>query len=203
MKHTPLNLDITNRNVTKKNIVNRRDSKVKNLVITGMFTAIICVLSQISIPTQPIPFTLGLFAIFLTGALLPPRAAFLSVLAYLLLGAFGLPVFAGFKGGIHALTGMTGGYLMAYPIMALVTSSLFKYSKKWKLLFLAAGMVLSLILCYVIGTLWFTFVTDNSFYTALTLCVFPFIIFDLMKIGFAIFTSTIIKKAIDKVITNE
>ncbi|HBY72577.1 MAG TPA: biotin transporter BioY, partial [Lachnospiraceae bacterium] len=83
-----------------------------------MFTAVICVLSQISIPTQPIPFTLALFAIFLTGALLPPRAAFLSVFVYLLLGAFGLPVFAGFKGGIHVLTGMTGGYLMAYPFMS-------------------------------------------------------------------------------------
>jgi biotin transport system substrate-specific component len=52
-----------------------------------MFTAIICVLSQISIPVPPIPFTLGLLAIFLTGALLPPRLAFLSVMAYLLLGA--------------------------------------------------------------------------------------------------------------------
>ncbi|MBE5967492.1 MAG: hypothetical protein E7255_11125, partial [Lachnospiraceae bacterium] len=62
MKQTP-----NHYSMTKSNITSGRNTKVKNLVLTGMFTAVICVLSQISIPTQPIPFTLALFAIFLTG----------------------------------------------------------------------------------------------------------------------------------------
>lgn len=162
--------------------------------MTGMFTAVICVMAQIVIPIQPIPFSLALFAIFITGALLPPRYAFLSVLAYLLLGTFGIPVFAGLKGGVQVLTGMTGGYLAAYPIMALVTS-LFYYSvKKHKIIALALGMSISLILCYVIGTSWFTFVTGNDFYTSLTLCVFPFVLFDVIKIILAISVSTLIRK---------
>ena len=85
---------------------NKRKMSTQDLVMTGMFTAVICVMAQISIQTQPIPFTLALFAIFLTGALLSPRYAFLSVLVYLLLGAFGVPVFAGLKGGIQHLTGI-------------------------------------------------------------------------------------------------
>ena len=192
-----------NYNVTKDNIAKEESTSVKNLVLTGMFTAVICVLSQISIPTQPIPFTLALFAIFLTGALLPPRAAFLSALVYLLLGAFGLPIFAGFKGGIHVLTGMTGGYLMAYPFMSFLTSFLANHFKKWKLLSLASGMILSLILCYFIGTLWFAFVSDTSFSYALTLCVFPFIPFDLLKIILALSAGVVIKKALYKSVLSE
>jgi biotin transport system substrate-specific component len=170
----------------------------KHLVMTGMFTAIICVLSQIAIPVQPIPFTLSLFAIFLTGALLPPRYAFLSVLVYLLLGAFGIPVFAGNKAGIQHLTGMTGGYLLAYPLMSFVIALSYKYIRKYKVFALGAGMIIALLLCYLIGTAWFSFLTKNSFYTALTLCVFPFILFDLLKIVLATSFSIIIRKRILK-----
>jgi biotin transport system substrate-specific component len=166
----------------------------KDLVMTGMFTAIICVMSQIAIPTQPIPFTLALLAIFLTGALLSPRYAFFAVLAYLLLGAFGVPVFAGMKGGLQQLTGYTGGYLAAYPLMAFVTSLSYKLSKKNKIVGLTIGMLLSLLLCYLIGTAWFTVLTDNSFYAALTMCVFPFVLFDLIKIVLAVSISTVIRK---------
>src|SRR5690554_1884806 len=104
----------------------------KKLVLTAMFTAIICVMSQVVIPLQPIPFSLSLLAIFLTGALLEPKYAFLATLAYLLLGAFGLPVFAGFKGGFQVVTGMTGGFIMAYPIMAFITSISYQLSTKIK-----------------------------------------------------------------------
>lgn len=169
-----------------------------DLVLTGLFTAIICIMSQIAIPIQPIPFTLSLLSIFLTGALLQPRYALLSVLAYILLGAFGVPVFAGLKGGFQVLTGYTGGYLMAYPLMAFVTAMLYKYIKKNKLLGLIAGMLLSLLLCYIIGTIWFTIVSGNDFITALTLCVVPFVLFDLLKIILAISISTVIRKALSR-----
>lgn len=194
MNNTPL----TTEQVRTKEAY-RKTTKVKDLVLTGMFTAIICVLSQISFPTQPIPFTFALFAIFLTGALLQPKYAFLSVLTYLLLGAFGVPVFAGFQGGFHILTGMTGGYLMAYPLMAFVTAFFYHTVKKGKHLALALGMVTSLLLCYFIGTLWFTFVTGSQFYYALTVCVFPFVLFDILKIVFAIIVRSLLRKTIMKI----
>ncbi|MDD3173880.1 MAG: biotin transporter BioY [Herbinix sp.] len=169
-----------------------------NLVMTGMFTAIICVMSQISIPTQPIPFTLALFAIFLTGALLPPRYALLSVLTYLLIGAIGIPVFSSFRGGLERLVGPTGGYLAAYPIMAFVTALFYKYFNKYKVVALAIGMVISLILCYTIGTLWFSHISGNSFYSALFICVFPYVVFDLLKIVLAISVSMVIRRTVYK-----
>lgn len=166
---------------------------ITGLVLTGMFTAILCVLAQISIPIQPIPFTLSLFAIYLIGALLPPRYALLSVISYVLLGAFGLPVFAGMKGGFHILTGVTGGFIMAYPLMAFLTAICYRYAKKWKIAALTAGMVSSLLLCYFVGALWFSVSTGSGMQKALTLCVYPFVLFDLVKIALAVSFSQIIR----------
>ncbi len=204
----------TERQIMNTNTEAKKTQRIstRDLVLTGMFTAIICVLSQVSINIQPIPFTLGLFSIFLTGTLLSPRYALLSVMAYLLLGAFGLPVFAGFKGGVHALVGMTGGYLMAYPLVAFLTALSCKLARKYKphgkkLLFneklfvpfvMFLSMTVSLSLCYLIGTAWFTFITGKTFYVALTLCVFPYILFDLFKIVLAISLSFLIRRATAK-----
>lgn len=166
---------------------------ITGLVLTGLFTALLCVLAQISIPIQPIPFTLSLFAIYLIGALLPPRYALLSTISYVLLGAFGLPVFAGMKGGFHVLTGMTGGFLMAYPLMAFITALCYRYARKWKVPALISGMLVSLLLCYLFGSLWFTISTGSGFQKALTLCVYPFVLFDLIKIALAVSFSQIIR----------
>jgi len=177
---------------------------IKNIILTGMFTAIICVLSQVIIPLQPVPFSLSLLAIYLTGALLEPRYALSSALAYVILGAFGLPVFAGFAGGPHILTGMTGGFIMAYPVMALVTSVFYKLSKKFRsVLYIGLpvlGMTLSLIICYLLGTLWFCFVTKSSAAYALSVCVLPFIVFDLIKILMAVAIAEVLRKAAVKIL---
>lgn len=200
------------------------------LILTGMFTAIISVMSQIIIPIQPIPFSLSLMAIFLTGILLEPKYAFFATLAYILLGAFGLPVFAGLKGGIHILSGMTGGFIMAYPIMALVTSLFYRLSRRVKftsyndkdksislndkdkstlsierrnlsnshkikiaqLSITVLGMLISLFLCYLIGTLWFSYVSGSSIAYSLAVCVYPFIVFDLIKIALALTLGTVL-----------
>lgn len=170
----------------------------QKLILTGMFTAILCVLSQITIPIQPIPFSLSLLAVFLTGALLPPRHALLSTLAYLLLGAFGLPVFAGFKGGVYILAGMTGGFLMAYPVMAFVTSLAYHLAGRKKPLALSMGMLVSLCLCYLIGAAWFAYLSGTGFSYALTVCVYPFVLFDLIKILLAVSASSMIRKILDR-----
>lgn len=182
----------------------------KKLILTSMFTAIISVMSQIIIPVHPIPFSLSLFAIFLTGAILEPKYAFLSTLAYILLGAFGLPVFAGFKGGIHIISGMTGGFIAAYPIMTFVSSIFYQLLRKIKLtsplikniLNIAIptlGMMISLVICYLIGSLWFSYVSDSSMAYSLAVCVYPFIVFDLIKIALAIFFGSILRKIIYKI----
>ena len=175
---------------------NRVLLNTKNMVLTAMFTAIISVLSQIQIPINTIPFSLGLFAIFLTGALLEPRYAFLAVLTYLLLGAAGVPVFANFKSGLQALAGPTGGYLISYPIVALITSLSACRIKKNKPIALTCGMLVSLLLCYILGTVWFCRITGNSFIAALNICVFPFVLFDLAKIALSVSLSLVIRRTV-------
>lgn len=175
----------------------------KKVILTGMFTAIIIVMSQIVIPLQPIPFSLSFLAIFLTGAILEPKYALLATLAYILLGAFGLPVFAGLKGGIHVITGMTGGFIMSYPIMAFITSISYKLAIKAKsppfknlslVIIPILGMTLSVFMGYLIGSLWFVYISNSTMAYALAVCVFPFIPFDLIKVAIAIILGAILRK---------
>lgn len=92
---------------------------VKELVLGGMFAALLAVISQISIPMpNGMPITIQVFAVTLIGVVLGWRLGLLATITYLLIGAVGLPVFANFRGGAGALFGLTGGFIWAWPIMA-------------------------------------------------------------------------------------
>ena len=182
-----------------------RNSKLTDMILIGLFAALIAVCAQIQIPAA-VPFTLQTFAIFLAVGLLGGKRGTVSVVIYILLGMVGLPVFAGFKGGIAALLGTTGGYIIGFIFSALLiwalekpVSSLFGKetgadSKKnifRKMAGPAISMILGLIVCYIFGTAWFVIVYTNTkepigILTALGWCVFPFIIPDLIKIALAL-----------------
>ena len=167
----------------------RMKTTVREIVLCGMFAAITAVLSQISIPIGPVPISCSWIAVFLTGLLLPMRLAARPIVS-LLLGAVGVPVFAGFQSGVARLAGPTGGYLLAYPIMVLIVSAMMKvYDKKLgekpmalRALFLVGALVLSAVVCYASGTVWFTLFSGPSFKKALTLTVLPFLAGDTAKI---------------------
>ena len=147
--------------------------------------AVTAVCAQISIPLPGgVPLTLSVAAVYLSGAFLGPGLAFASQLVYLLLGAFGLPVFAGFSGSLGVLLGSTGGYLLVYPLMAAAVAL---GRRLWggKLPSLAASMLIALLLCYAGGTAWFMAVTQKSLAVSLAACVFPFVPVDLCKIALA------------------
>ncbi|MEG2182983.1 MAG: biotin transporter BioY, partial [Oscillospiraceae bacterium] len=172
-------------NITLAHSKKRGAASVYKLAVTGMCAALICVLSVISIPIQPVPFTLSVFAIFLTGGLLSPKYAFCAALLYVLIGAVGLPVYSGFGAGPGILFGLTGGYLMSYPLMAAVVALSVKLFKGRSALSLSLGMIAALALCYLLGTAWFVFQSKMSVGQALALCVVPFILFDLLKAALA------------------
>ena len=91
----------------------------RELVLGGMFAALMAVISQLSIPMpNGVPITIQVFGIALIGVTLGWRLGCLSSVIYLLIGAVGLPVFANFGGGISRLVSLTGGYLWSYPLMA-------------------------------------------------------------------------------------
>lgn len=176
-------------------------SKALSLTIPALFTALTVILSQVSIPIQPIPFTFSLLAIFLTGALLPPKQAFFSTLTYVMLGVVGLPVFAGFRGGLSVVLGFTGGFIVAYPIMAFVIALTIKLGKNKSIIFAPLGILISLVICYTLGCAWYMIVAKSSFSQAFSLCVAPFILFDVAKLFIASVFSIAIKKALPQLAT--
>lgn len=166
--------------------------KTYDMVYIGIFTVLIAVCSWISIPAA-VPFTLQTFGVFMAVEVLGGKRGTMAVLVYILMGAVGIPVFAGFQGGIGVIFNTTGGYIVGFLCSALImwaAESLFGKKTLVRLLSMAAG----LIACYVLGTIWFMVVYGRTtgavgLMTVLGWCVIPFIIPDLVKIGLAYFIS--------------
>lgn len=162
--------------------------RTRDIAYIAIFTALMAVCSWISIPTA-IPFTLQTMAVFLAVGLLGGKRGTLAVTAYVLLGAVGAPVFANFSGGIGILLGQTGGYILGFIGSALVMWAMERFlgGKLWGL---GLNMLLGLLVCYAFGTAWFMVVYPMggeavSLWAALTWCVFPFLLFDGLKIALA------------------
>ena len=164
----------------------RRSEHLRLQCRTALLCALLCVLSVITVPIGAVPVTLGILGVFLCGMLLPTRHACLAVFGYLLLGAFGLPIFSSMQGGVGILFGITGGFLWGYlPAVFVLSSTHRRFTNRSILMELCSGL-LSLMLCYTCGTLQFMLLTSSSIGAALTTCVAPFVIFDLIKLSAAI-----------------
>lgn len=173
--------------------------KTVDMAYIAMFAVLIAVCSWIHIPAT-VPFTLQTFGVFLAVGVLGGKRGTLAVLVYLLLGTVGLPVFAGFSGGIGCLLGSTGGYIIGFLFSALVMWAIERLLGRTQWV-LALSMVLGLLVCYAFGTVWFMRVYANStgpigILTALGWCVFPYIIPDLLKIALALMISKRLAAAI-------
>ena len=154
--------------------------KTRDLVVCSLFAAMTAVLSQISIPLpNGIPLTLQLFAVFLCGVILGAKKGFISTLVYVVLGAIGLPVFAGFTGGFQYIVGYSGGFIISFPLVAFIIG--FVSEKTDNMVLILLSTILGLIVSYTIGTLVFSLVTNTSISASLAACVIPFIFTDLLK----------------------
>ena len=162
--------------------------KTRDIAYIAMGVALIAICSWISIP-MTVPFTMQTFAVCLVTALLGLRRGLWAVAAYILLGAAGAPVFSGFKGGIGALMGPTGGYIVGFLFTALIVGLAVKRFGR-SLPALIVSMALGILVCYAFGTVWFMRVyARNSgpigLGTALGWCVFPYLLPDAVKIALA------------------
>lgn len=160
--------------------------------------ALIALCSWISIPMGEVPITLQTFAVFLAVGLLGGKLGTISVLVYVLLGAIGVPVFAGFSGGIGVILGTTGGYIVGFIFSALFMW-LIEHIFGNKAIISIISMVMGLIICYAVGTIWFMVVyTKNTgaigLGSVLSWCVIPFIIPDIIKIALAFIITNRVKK---------
>ncbi len=165
--------------------------RTKDLCYMALMAVLIAVCSWISVQTV-VPFTLQTFAVFCALELLGGARGTVAVAVYLLLGAAGAPVFAGFTGGLGILLGSTGGYLLGFLLTGLVY---WLFERLGRSLWLrVAALLLGLALCYAFGTLWFVEVYSRangplSVMTALSWCVLPFLLPDGLKLVLALLLS--------------
>ncbi len=153
------------------------------MLIIG-FSAIIAATSflEIRLPFTPVPITLQTLFVLLTGAALGSKRGALAMLAYLVEGAAGLPVFAGGGHGIAVLLGPTGGYLWSFPVVAFVVGWLCERGLDRSFLTSAFAMLPGTAINYLMGVSWLAIVMHISFSSAIILGMLPFIPGDLFKL---------------------
>ena len=171
----------------------------RQLTVTGLMAAIICILGPLAlnISVSPVPISLGSMAIYFVLTVLGMKLGTSSVLIYILLGAAGLPVFTNFTGGIGKLLGPTGGYIIGYIFMALVCG-FFVDKFNNNIIINLAGMLLGTAVLYLFGSLWLAYQANMSFIAALYAGVIPYIPGDLIKLFFAVFIGRQVRKRLIK-----
>ena len=176
--------------------------KTYDMAYIAVFAVLMAICSWISIPTT-IPFTLQTFAVFLAVTVLGGKRGTMSVLVFVLLGAVGVPVFAGFTGGLYVILGNTGGYIIGFVFAGLLMWLMERLFGR-KMWVQAVSMLLGMVTYYVFGTIWFMIVymrtTGPVGLTAvLGWCVIPFVIPDLIKAALALFLGHTLRKPLSAI----
>lgn len=168
------------------------------MTLMGLMAAVTCLVAPISIQLPGgIPISLTNFIVYLTVFLLGWKKGTISYCIYLLIGMIGLPVFSGFTGGLSKLVGPTGGYLVGFILMAII-SGYFIEVFPGKLHMYVMGMLLGTVVNYIFGTSWFIMQTHMALRAALAACVFPFLIGDAIKVAIATVIGPMIRKYLVK-----
>ena len=158
---------------------------------------LMAVVAPLSVPVGPVPFTLGVLAVCFAAGMLPPAQAVASLTVYILLGAVGLPVFSGYRGGPQMLVGPTGGFIAGYFILVLAVSFACSRTRRlpWQMLASIAG----LLLFYLVGTVWYSFISGANIVAGFMACVAPFIVADLLKVGLALAACALINRRMERI----
>lgn len=175
--------------------------KIKSMTFTALTAALLCVVGPLTIPLpfSPVPITFANLIIYICTITVGMKRGTAAVLLYILIGAVGLPVFSRFTSGIGIVLGPTGGYIIGYIFIALITG-LFVKLFKGKVYMYVLGMIIGTAVCYAFGSVWL-YVTNekvDSFTAALALGVLPYIPGDAIKIIIAALTGETIRRAVDR-----
>ena len=142
---------------------------VRETCYAGLFAAVIAIMAQISMP-----MTMQTFAVTLAAVVLGAKLSTVSMVIYLILGAVGVPVLAGFTGGLAKFVGPTGGFLISFPLMAFVIGWGVEHRKAVPGAFVVA-LIAGTVLNYVVGVAMFCALTQSTVAAGLAACVIPFI----------------------------
>lgn len=168
----------------------------RNLTLTAMLAALLCVAGPLTLPLGPIPLSLVTAVLMLTALLLGAGRAALCCGVYLLIGLLGVPVFSGFTGGIGAFAGPTGGFILGYLPLTVCCGLICARTQRRmpQLLAMLAGTAL----LYLTGTAWYCWQSGVNASSALTVCVLPFLPGDTLKIAAVLTSGNAIKSRLKK-----
>jgi biotin transport system substrate-specific component len=171
--------------------------KLRNMIFSALFAAVLCAVAPFSIPIGPIPLSLATFVIYIAAATINWKYGTLAVVLYVLMGLIGLPVFAGPSGGIQKLVGPTGGFIIGYILCALVIGLIVDRfeTKRWAY---PVAMLLGTVVLYALGTTWFIVLMKVTLAKALMSCVVFFLPGDAAKIILASVIAPILRKALKR-----
>ena len=167
---------------------------VRDICYISMFVAIISICAQIQIPMPfGVPLTMQTFTIMLAGIVLGIKKGVIAVVVYVLLGAFGVPVFSSFSGGLGIIFGKTGGFILSFPLLTLISGigmqkinkfnkindfERFNYNRVWLAFWLTFGASVN----FACGVLMFSFVTSMPLAMSFGYAAAPFIPTEVIKI---------------------
>lgn len=174
----------------------KKHSNILELCIIGLSTALICVLAPISIPLPiGLPITLQTFIVTVIAIALGPKRTLIATSLYVLLGAFGLPIFSNFAGGWQMLVGPTGGFILSFPIMAYIIG-FSSNMRNQKNVFTIIGITIATLINFICGIAMFCIITKSNMHVGLTTCALPFIFPTVIKMVLAYFVGNKIKSTI-------
>lgn len=170
---------------------------VRQLTITALMTAVLCVLGPIALPIGPVPVSLTNLALYFMVYIVGYKITSVAYLVYMLLGLAGLPVFSAYQGGAQKLFGPTGGYIIGFlPMIVIIGIFVQKYWRKQAAC--VAVMEAATWIPYLMGTAWLSVSTGMSFGAALAVGVLPFAFEDLLKMIAAAMLGPILRRRLDK-----
>ena len=172
-----------------------KNTKTLTLTMIALMTAITCILGPLSIaiPISPVPISFTNLAIFLTVMILGWKKGTISYLIYLLIGFIGVPVFSSFTSGPAKLLGPTGGYLIGFIFLAII-SGFFIEKFNGKIPMCIAGMVIGMFVAYAFGTIWLAYQAHMNLAAALMAAVIPYLPGDAAKILIAVLVGSEVRK---------
>ncbi len=153
--------------------------RARRIAYAAAFAALLAVASYVSftLPLTDVPFTLQVLVVLLAGLVLGPGLGALSVVLYIVLGAVGVPVFAGGAAGIGVIIGPFGGYILAWPFAAAISGALGQRGIALRLL----GAALGIVVIYAGGVTGLHIAQGATWHNAVLLGAIPFLPVDLVK----------------------
>ncbi|MFD1705198.1 biotin transporter BioY [Siminovitchia sediminis] len=170
----------------------QQQQKLRMMIVSALFAAIIGILAQVTIPLPLVPITGQTLAIGLAATILGAKYGTVSVLLYILLGAVGIPVFSAFSAGLGVIFGPTGGFIIGFiPTAFFIGWYLEKTSFKFTHAMVANTIGMFITLCF--GTVWLKIVADLGWAAAFASGFAPFIVVGLIKAALASWIGVLVR----------